>query len=244
MADDAATTTDTSGIARTGTGEIAAPPTAPPLVITRTRSDSSTTPTPTPAPPPAEPEAGETLLTDKAEPKAEAPPKAPEEYEDFKVPDGFTLDPEVATKAGTLFKELGLSQDGAQKLIDLYTAETAQAFEAPFKAYQDMRKGWRDEVIGDRELSHRLPQIKTNVTQMLNTHLGQKLADQFREAMDMTGVGDHPAFVRAFDVLSSLLVEPRAHVAGARPSPFGQDQRAQPQSAASAVYPHLPTNAR
>jgi len=247
MADE--TTVDTAGVTRTATGEIAEP--------VRTRSDSTPTQSQqsqtntktedkTEAKAPAD---GKSLLNqqdgkdDKAGDKKDdkAAVGAPEAYTDFKVPEGFTLDSEVAKRAGGLFKELNLSQEGAQKLIDLYTAETKAAFEAPFNAYQDMRKEWRDKVSGDREMGHRLPEIKTNVTQMLNTHLGPVLADQFREAMDLTGVGDHPAFVRAFDILSSLLVEPRSHVAGSRPSPFGQARNAEPISAAAAMYPHLPS---
>jgi hypothetical protein len=241
MADETVTV-DTAGVTRTATGEIAEP--------VRTRSDSTPTQSQEQPKPEvkAEPKAeddGKSLLNKEVGEKDKEPAKeaakAPEAYAEFKVPDGFTLDPEVAKRAGGLFKELNLSQDGAQKLIDLYTAETKAAFEAPFNAYQDMRKGWRDAVSSDREMGHRLPEIKTNVTQMLNTHLGPILADQFREAMDLTGVGDHPAFVRAFDLLSQLLVESRSHIAGNRASPFGQTRTAQPLSAAQALYPHLPS---
>jgi hypothetical protein len=243
MADETVTT-DTAGVARTGTGEIAEP-----QVTRRTAAESTTSTTDQTKATDQQTDKvvkeGETLLTDKGKEEAkEATKGAPEKYDDFKVPEGFALDPEVATRAGTLFKELGLSQDGAQKLIDLYTAETKEAFEAPFKAYQDMRKEWRDKVTGDPRLGHRLPEIKTAVTQMLDTHLGKPLADQFREAMDLTGVGDHPAFVHALDVLSQLLTESRSHVAGNRASPFGQNQSQTPVSAAQAMYPHLPSNAR
>jgi hypothetical protein len=241
MADEAPTTVDTSGITRTPEGQIAPP------AVTRTREPTSTETPPketTPAKVEAKPEPkeGETLLTDKGE-KTEAK-AAPDKYEDFKVPDGFTLDPEVAKSAGDLFKKHGLPQAAAQDMIDLYVAETKKAFEAPFKAYTDMRKDWRDKVTADPDVGHRLPEIKTAVTQMLNTHLGQPRADAFREAMDLTGVGDHPAFVWALDKLSQLLTEPRSHVAGAKPSPFGQTRTNQPTSAAAAMYPHLPSSSR
>jgi hypothetical protein len=236
MPSEETTTTDTSGITRTPTGEIAVPEPQ------RTRSESTSTETPKAE---AKTEAktevkeGETLLTDKAKEEVKEAPKAPDAYAEFKVPDGFTLDPDVAKEAGTLFKELGLPQEGAQKLVDFYATKAKEAFEQPFKAYQEMRKDWRDKVTSNPALAPRLPAIKTAVTQMLNTHLGQERADRFREAMDMTGVGDHPAFVEGFDILSQLLVEPRSHVAGSRPSPFGQTRTSKPQSAAQSIYPHL-----
>ena len=235
MADEPQTTVDTSGVARTPTGEIAQP------VVTRRESPSSPTSTETPAKATesTEPKEGETLLSKD---KAEAKPKAPETYADFTVPEGYTLDAEVAKEAGALFKGLDLSQEQAQSLVDFYTAKTKEAFEQPFKTYQEMRKGWRDEVASDRQVGHRLAEVKTAVTQMLDQHLGAADADAFREAMDLTGVGDHPAFIRAFDKLSQLLVEPRSHVGGARPSPFGQTRTGTaPNSAAAAVYPHLPS---
>lgn len=245
MADDAATTVDTAGVTRTTDGQIAPPQPA------RTPPSSTLTPNQQTTDQQTEPKAddGKSLLnqdgkTDqKTDQKTDGPKGAPDAYSDFTVPEGFTLDPEVAKRAGGLFKELNLSQEGAQKLIDLYAAETKAAFEAPFKAYQDMRKEWQNSVTSDREMGHRLPEIKTAVTQMLNTHLGPVLAGQFREAMDLTGVGDHPAFVRAFDIISQLLTEPRSHVAGKQPSPFSGNQPAQPRSAAQAMYPHLPSNA-
>jgi hypothetical protein len=244
MADDNQTTVDTAGVTRTADGQI-----APPVVRTRSES-TSTTETKEQPKPEAKVEAktevkeGETLLTDKGKEETKEAPKAPDAYADFKVPDGYTLDPEVTKEAGTIFKELGLSQDGAQKLVDFYVGKTKEAFEAPFKAYTDMRKGWRDKVTADPDIGHRLPQIKTDVTRMLNQHLGQGRADQFREAMDLTGVGDHPAFVWALDKLSQLLTESRSHVPGSKPSPFGQTRDSTPQSAAAAMYPHLPSSSR
>src|SRR5712671_3512851 len=43
---------------------------------------------------------------------------APEKYEDFKLPEGVELAPEAVAEVSTLFKELGLSQANAQKLVD------------------------------------------------------------------------------------------------------------------------------
>src|SRR6266852_5763511 len=52
------------------------------------------------------------------EPKKEEPViGAPEKYADFRVPEGFKFDPEALTEAQATFKELGLTQDQAQKLV-------------------------------------------------------------------------------------------------------------------------------
>src|SRR5262249_30940575 len=126
--------TDAAGIARTADGTIATPTTEPP------KAAEPTTPTPTSAAT-EEPKEGKTLLS-QDEPKA----GAPETYADFKLPEGYELDKEVAAEAGGLFKGMNLSQVDAQKLVDFYFKQTQEAFEAPFKTYADTRQGWREEA--------------------------------------------------------------------------------------------------
>ena len=54
-------------------------------------------------------------------PEGEAKPAAPEDYT-FKTPDGVDLDPESTGGLKALAKELGLSQENAQKGVDLMVA--------------------------------------------------------------------------------------------------------------------------
>lgn len=71
---------------------------------------------------------------------------APETYEDFTMPEGFTLDEEMKAQVTGLFKDLDLSQKGAQKLIDAYTERMVAQKEAELTALADRRKQWRSEV--------------------------------------------------------------------------------------------------
>lgn len=162
---------------------------------------------------------------------------APEKYEEFKVPEGFTLDPEIAKEAGELFKGLNLSQEGGQKLIDFYTAKTQEAAEAPYKAYTDMRKEWRDQVAAS-DLGPKLAEVKTTVSRALDSLGDPKLATEFREAMDLTGAGDHPAFIRVINKLAQMVTEGKP-VAGQNPSPHGQGRQGAQPSPAQALYPNL-----
>lgn len=163
---------------------------------------------------------------------------APEKYEPFKVPEGFTLDETVATEAGTLFKELNLSQEAGQKLIDMYAAKTSEAAEAPYKAYTDMRKEWRDTINADPEIGHKIPEVKTTISRAIDAMGDPKLAQDFRSAMDLTGAGDNPAFIKAFYKLAQLVGEGKP-VSGKGPSPHGQGNQAAPPSVAGAMYPNL-----
>lgn len=169
----------------------------------------------------------------KAEEKLAGPP---EKYEDFKVPEGYVLDPEVAKEATDLFKETGLTQEGAQKFVDFYAAKTKEAFEAPFKAWADTQEKWVSELKNDPEIGGKLDLVKATVSKAIDG-LPPQMAKDFRDAMEFTGAGNNPAFVRAFYALASKLTEGQ-HIAGRPTSSDGQQPGRKP-TAAEAIFPNL-----
>lgn len=167
---------------------------------------------------------------------------APEKYVDFKLPDGFTADKEMMGAAGELFKKMNISQDGAQQLVDLYAKNLQAAQEAPFKAYIDMKQGWTDAVTAKYGKDIEEGGKHYVAVGSLLEKLGPAEMP-FREAMDVTGVGSHPAFVDAFIEFAKMLGS-GTHVKGNGPSPLGQSPGATPQrSLAQSMYPHLPSSA-
>ncbi len=68
-------------------------------------------------------------------PKEEPKPKAPEEYAEFTVPEGTTLDEQTATEFKGLAKELDLTQEQAQKLLDFGGGKLRAQIEAPYKLW-------------------------------------------------------------------------------------------------------------
>lgn len=240
MADEQ-TTTDSSGIARTATGEIA------PATTQETSSQTTTQ------------ETGSTLLTQEGKTKPAAtetkeegekkePAKAPESYAEFKVPEGYKIEGELKTEIDTLFKKHSLPQEAAQELIDFYVKQTQSAFQEPFDAYQKMTDGWREEAMNHPDLKGKLgPGMEVNVRigKALAGLPDQKLASDFRALMDLTGAGNHPAFIRVIDHFAKMVTE-GTHVAGNGPSTHGQSAggtTAKP-TAAQAMYPTLPSSGR
>lgn len=224
--------------ARTPTGEIK--DAAPPATTTPT---PATTTTPTPEPATAEPSKTETKQTEPTakpslvnEKDDSAPAGAPEKYEPFKAPEGYEINDEV----NTLFKELNLPQDAGQKLVDFYVKQAQEALEAPYKTWEETQSRWIEEVKADREIGTKLPQVKATIAKAIDGLGDAKLAADFRQAMDYTGAGNNPAFIKAFFKLASLVTE-GSHVAGNGPSELGQRAPdAAPPSAARALYPNLP----
>lgn len=168
-----------------------------------------------------------------------APAGAPEKYEPFKAPEGFVITDEATTQLNTIFKEAGVSQESAQKLIDYIAPQLMEATEAPFKQYQELREDWQKETMD--KYGSKLPEVKTTVSRALDSLGNPKLVSAFKEAMDLTGAGDNPAFIDVIYEWAKKLSE-GTHVRGAGPSKFGQSASGgKPTSAAQAMYPHLPS---
>ncbi len=84
---------------------------------------------------------------DSDENKEEKPAGAPEQYEAFKVPEGVTIDETAATEFGTLARELNLTQENAQKLVD-YQIKFQQAQNAKLDALtRKQSDDWRAETL-------------------------------------------------------------------------------------------------
>ncbi len=240
---DGPTTANPEGVARTADGTLADQTSTTPAE----GSEASTTPeTKTEPAPKTE---GKTLLTEgkKEEPAKKDEPKvegAPEKYEDYKVPEGYTLDAEVKKDADALFKGIGLNQEQAQSLVDFYTAKTTEAFQAPFEAYQKVTDGWKTESENHADLKGKIgpgKEISIRISKFIDGIGDPQLAKDFREHMDITGAGNHQAFIRVLNYAAERLTEGQ-HVAGKGPSEAGQSRPGQaPKSAAQSMYPNLPS---
>ncbi len=210
-------------------------PTPSPIPTTTTESTPVTTSTDS---------SNATLLT--TEEPVEAPAGPPEAY-DLKAPEGRELDPALLAEATPIFKELGLSQEGAQKLVDLYNKQAGAGIEKLLADQREVRAGWATESKAYLDaLPGGVKQAKADLTGAKNalfanpdgTPNAEKIT-KFNQFMDMTGAGDNPLFIEAFTKMAKLFNEGRA-VTGTGPSKFGQAvPGAAKPSAAAALYPNL-----
>ena len=72
------------------------------------------------------------------------PDGAPEAYEDFSFPEGVEIDSELLTEATDIFKESGLKQDQAQKLVDFHSKTMRQVVEAQQAAFDQQVAEWEN----------------------------------------------------------------------------------------------------
>ena len=165
---------------------------------------------------------------------------APEAYQPFTLPEGAKLDDKALERATSVFKELNLDQAGAQKVIDLHNAISKEFSDGLTARVNQMREDWRAAVKADKDMGPNLSKVSESIGRAKSL-LPPDVRDAFSQAMDQTGVGDHPAFVKALWKLSEMITEGRPVTAGG-PSAHGQTStgKAGPASLAAAMYPNLP----
>lgn len=149
----------------------------------------------------------ESLLGEKKEgsDKQEAPKqKAPESYE-FKVPEGMTLDQGLIDKVTPLFKELDLSQEQAQKLVDAYAPYAKEKFELHQKeaidSFKQTLSTWKDDT--KKELGDNFDKSIKAAAKAIEKFGSPEL----RTILNETGVGNHKELVKFFAKVGELISE-------------------------------------
>ena len=121
------------------------------------------------------------------------------------------------------------------------------AAKGPADEYTTTRNTWKAQVDSDPTIKSAVMDGKTG-TEAVKLGIGKVLgalndpglAADFKQAMDITGAGDNPAFIKAMWKIAGFVTEGK-HVGGNNPSPHGQTPPGAPRpDAASALYPNLP----
>lgn len=89
---------------------------------------------------------------DKAEVDKKSADIAPETYAEFKVPEKVKLDTDSLTEAQAVFKDLNLSQDKAQRVMDLAVKHVEKVHAQQAQALEKAGETWRKENESDKEL--------------------------------------------------------------------------------------------
>lgn len=129
---------------------------------------------------------------------AEGSKGAPEAYEAFKLPEGFTPTPELDT-FGTLAKEFNLSQENAQKLVDLYS----EARKKESDGFNATVEEWKKACATDKEFGGAKYEENMAAVGKLMRQYGSPEA----LAMLDSGVGSHPAIVRMMFKIAMAMKE-------------------------------------
>jgi hypothetical protein len=175
----------------------AAPGTVDPNAPAPTSDTATQTPTPTGSE--ATPQPSET-------PQPPETAAVPEAYE-FQLPEGMELDQAAVDRFTPLFKEAGLTQEAASKLVAAYAEHVselggkgAEAFESAYedRFAADIAKRLEQDALvlkNDPEIGGaKFAAVKFQIDRFIGEHA----TPEFRELHDRYGLGNNPEIVRMF----------------------------------------------
>lgn len=138
---------------------------------------------------------------------------APGEYDEFTIPEGMELDKGAMDTFKPIAKELGLSQDQAQKLVDVYSNANADAQSTLATQIDALHESWKQEVKDDPILGGvKFDETIATARTFINGYGDQKLTDVLNE----TGLGNHPAVVKLFYKLGRSVAEDNVNIGAIR----------------------------
>ena len=157
--------------------------------------------------------------------------KEPVEYTDFKLPEGVQADEQKMADFKATASEAGLSQEQAQKLVDVYSNAVRAATDASTQLWYDTQKQWQADVMKDPEIGGtNFEPMKATVAKAIDA-VGGEDAAKIRQAFDYTGAGNHPDVIRFLYRLGKAIGEGGAVASG---TPTAVEA---PRSAAEKLYP-------
>ena len=129
---------------------------------------------------------------------------APDSYEAFTMPEGMEADEALIEGISPVLKELDLSQEKAQKLIDAYNTKVQADIAADQKASAEMVTGWKNDLMNDAEFGG------TKFAE--NAAIANKAVKEFGtpalvEMLQATGISNHPEMVKFAYKIGALISE-------------------------------------
>jgi hypothetical protein len=183
--------------------------------------------------PAADPDAAAKPVVDAAKPAAEgeikpaevAPtPLAPVKYE-YTVPETLSLPEAERPEIEKVFDAFRADPaKGVQGLVDLHAQKMADFAAATLKnqysVFNDTRKSWRQEVMSDPLLGGSGFQTSMGaIARMRDQFVADKDRGAFNKMLEITGVGDHPQFLKLLLNVARAYDEPPLPTPNIAPTP-------------------------
>lgn len=145
---------------------------------------------------------------------------APEAYADFKLPEGMPVDSDFLDTTKAVFKEAGLSQEKAQKLVDLVVERDKRVEKAQF----DQADAWAKEFM-------KSPTAKEDLAYAAKAR--EFCTPGVREMLKDPRIGNNPEILATFAKIGRMLSEDSMVEAGVRGG-------ASEKSAAEVIFGDMP----
>lgn len=135
-------------------------------------------------------------------------PVVPEAYAFKDLPEGYAMSEQQLAEVSPLFKELGLTQEQADKLVAFDAKRTLAAEQAGLEQRQGLVTGWEKSLREDAAFGGANFDANVGVAQKALAQFGTpELSTMLKES----GLGSHPEVVRLFHRIGQQLAEGQLH---------------------------------
>jgi len=176
---------------------------------------------------------GEVEETEQQESEGEAKEseqvaEVPEKYE-LKLPENFEANQEAMEKFENIAKDSKLTQDQAQSFVDVFVEEVNRLQESYQSAFNDITKEWVKTAKEDKEFGGLNFNSNMSIVRDAINNYGN---DELKLALNQTGIGNHPEFLRFAYKVGKALQDDKFHT-GSNPDSTNE------QSILNALYPSM-----
>jgi len=134
----------------------------------------------------------------------------PESYGDFDFGDMVVPNEEVLGQFKALAKELKLSQDTAQKFVDMQARLTRLQIEDMQRFVVNQNKEWEASVRNDPDMGgKKLPETLSAARKALTVF---PEGEQVKSLLEQRGLGNHPAVIRFLSSIGAAISSDRASI--------------------------------
>lgn len=129
---------------------------------------------------------------------------APDTYADFAMPEGVEVDSELLAEATPIFKELGLTQEQAQKLVDFQAKQVQASSQRNVDAFNQLMNDWQNQSENDKEFGGDKFDENIKIAQSAISKFG---TPELKQLLEEHGVGNHPEVIRFMVKVGKLTAE-------------------------------------
>ncbi len=161
-------------------------------------------------------------------------------YTDFSIPEGIEIKKEQLSEYTKLVGEHRLPQETAQKLIDMHSSAMKNIADDISKNQWDVfnstQKEWKSQVMADPEIggAGHLTAL-AHIASARDTYVPENDRSAFNEFLNVTGAGNHPAFLRMMYRISKDMKSPEPPKSQVSPV---QDRGSKPATKTAVLYNH------
>lgn len=182
---------------------------------------------------------GDATSTAKSEEKpADSADKKPEQvdYKDFTFPEGITSDAELVSEFKAFAKERGLSQEDAQKAVDMGSKMLLKSYQKEEAAFEQTKKEWHEQLVADKEYGGLKLKETVERANWTLRHFTENMGEEGKEFRRLfaTGTNNHPTMFKFLANIAKAMGESKI-VEGSPPA-----QNTGVKTAGEVMYPDMP----